>query len=42
MNEVTKDIIQATAPVIKVNGEKITSTMYRVLFDSHPEAKELF
>lgn len=42
MNETTKAIIKSTAPVLKQYGEEITSVMYRVLFERHPEAKELF
>jgi nitric oxide dioxygenase len=42
MNEQTKAIIKATAPIIKNHGETITTVMYRRLFDNYPEAKELF
>jgi len=42
MNEATKAIIKSTAPVLKQHGEDITSVMYGVLFERHPEAKELF
>jgi len=42
MNEATKAIIKETAPVLKEHGEDITSVMYGVLFERHPEAKELF
>ena len=42
MNEATKAIIKSTAPVLKKHGEDITSLMYEVLFERHPEAKELF
>jgi len=42
MNEATKAIIKSTAPVLKEHGEDITSVMYGVLFERHPEAKELF
>ena len=42
MNEKTKAIIKSTAPVLKKHGEDITSVMYGVLFERHPEAKELF
>jgi len=42
MNENTKEIIKATAPVIKEHGEAITTAMYKILFEAHPEAKELF
>lgn len=42
MNEQTKAIIKATAPIIKEHSEIITTVMYRRLFDNYPEAKELF
>jgi hemoglobin-like flavoprotein len=42
MNENTKAIIKATAPVLKEKGEEITTTMYKILFDRNPELKELF
>ena len=42
MNENTKSIIKATAPVIKEKGEEITTAMYKILFERNPELKELF
>lgn len=42
MNENTKSIIKATAPLLKEKGEEITSLMYSILFERHPETKELF
>lgn len=42
MNENTKAIIKATAPLLKEKAEEITSIMYPILFERHPEAKELF
>jgi len=42
MNEVTKAIIKSTAPVLKKHGEDITTVMYKVLFERHPEAQDLF
>lgn len=42
MNEKTKAIIKATAPVLKIRGEEITTVMYRFLFERNPELKELF
>ncbi|PHS56181.1 MAG: hypothetical protein COB17_09870 [Sulfurimonas sp.] len=42
MNENTKAIIKATAPIIKKHGEEITTVMYKFLFLNHPEAKDLF
>jgi nitric oxide dioxygenase len=42
MNENTKAIIKATAPVLKEKGEAITTAMYKILFERNPELKELF
>ena len=42
MNDNTKAIIKATAPVLKEHGEAITTTMYEFLFGDNPELKELF
>ncbi len=42
MNENTKAIIKATAPVLKEKGEEITTAMYKTLFERNPELKELF
>lgn len=42
MNENTKAIIKATAPVLKDKGEEITTAMYAILFERNPELKELF
>lgn len=42
MNENTKAIIKATAPVLKEKGEEITTVMYEFLFERNPELKDLF
>lgn len=42
MNETTKEIIKSTAPVLKENGEAITTAMYKVLFSKYPQTQELF
>jgi len=42
MNENTKAIIKATAPVLKEKGEEITTAMYKILFERNPELQELF
>lgn len=42
MNNETKAIIKATAPVLKEHGEAITTEMYKVLFEKYPQTKELF
>jgi len=42
MNEETKAIIKATAPVLKEHGEAITKEMYKIMFNNHPEVQVLF
>lgn len=42
MNDETKAIIKATAPVLKQHGEAITTAMYKVLFEKYPQTQELF
>ncbi len=38
----TKEIIKSTAPVLEVHGEAITKVLYELLFDKHPELKDVF
>ncbi len=38
----TIDIVKSTAPVIKQHGQKITTRMYEIMFDTHPEVKAQF
>jgi nitric oxide dioxygenase len=42
MTEKSKEIVKATAPVVKEHGEAITTAMYKILFERYPETKELF
>lgn len=42
MNNETKAIIKATAPVIKEHGEAITTEMYKILFEKYPQTQALF
>lgn len=42
MTENTKNIIKATAPVLKERKDEITETMYKILFEKYPETKVLF
>lgn len=42
MTETTKQIIQATAPIVKEQGAAITTRMYERLFSAHPELEVLF
>lgn len=38
----TIEIVKSTAPVLQVHGEAITKVFYRLLFDKHPELKDVF
>lgn len=42
MNNETKAVIKATAPVIKEHGEAITTEMYKILFEKYPQTQALF
>ena len=39
--EATK-ILKATAPVVREHGPAITTAMYRIMIEEHPEIKGLF
>ncbi|TCI90630.1 NO-inducible flavohemoprotein [Tenacibaculum sp. M341] len=38
----TIEIVKATAPVLKLHGEAITKVFYQLLFEKHPELKDVF
>jgi nitric oxide dioxygenase len=38
----TIDIVKSTAPIIKEHGKTITSRMYEIMFETHPEVKSQF
>jgi hemoglobin-like flavoprotein len=38
----TIDIVKSTAPIIKEHGKTITSRMYEIMFENHPEVKAQF
>jgi len=42
LSEKTKEIVNATAPVLQEKGVEITTRMYERLFSEHPETKEFF
>ena len=42
VSQQTIDIVKSTAPVIKQHGKKITTRMYEIMFDIHPEVKAQF
>lgn len=42
MSPATIELLKATAPVVKEHGTAITSTMYKTMFATYPEVKNLF
>ncbi|TYZ69072.1 hypothetical protein PybrP1_010976 [[Pythium] brassicae (nom. inval.)] len=42
MSPGTVELLVATAPVVKQHGTAITSTMYKTMFSTHPEVRNLF
>lgn len=38
----TIEIVKATAPILQVQGEEITKVFYTLLFDKHPELRDVF
>lgn len=38
----TIEIVKSTAPVLQVHGESITTEFYKLLFENHPELKDVF
>ncbi len=38
----TIEIVKSTAPVLEEHGEAITKVFYRLLFENHPELKDVF
>ncbi|MEH2395311.1 MAG: globin domain-containing protein [Nostoc sp.] len=42
ISQQTIDIVKSTAPILKKNGEQITTRMYEIMFQNHPEIKEQF
>ncbi|MBD2523051.1 globin domain-containing protein [Nostoc sp. FACHB-133] len=42
VSQQTIDIVKSTAPVLKKNGQQITTRMYEIMFQNHPEIKEQF
>jgi len=38
----TIEIVKATSPLLKKKGQEITTRMYQIMFNSHPEVKEQF
>ncbi len=41
-NKKTIEIVKSTAPVLEQHGEAITRVFYELLFENHPELKDIF
>lgn len=42
ISQQTIDIVKSTAPILKQQGQKITTRMYEIMFDKYPEVKAQF
>jgi nitric oxide dioxygenase len=42
ISQQTIDIVKSTAPILKEHGKTITSRMYEIMFETHPEVKAQF
>ena len=42
VSQKTIDIVKSTAPIVKQHGKTITTRMYEIMFDTHPEVKSQF
>lgn len=42
ISQQTIDIVKSTAPVLKEHGQAITTQMYKIMFEKHPEVKTQF
>ncbi|GGB56996.1 NO-inducible flavohemoprotein [Virgibacillus dakarensis] len=38
----TRDIVKATVPILQERGDEITSRFYQLMFENHPELKNIF
>ncbi len=42
VSQKTIEIVKSTAPFLKKSGKQITTRMYEIMFENHPEVKEKF
>ena len=42
VSQKTIDIVKSTTPVLKKQGQEITTRMYEIMFQNHPEVKSQF
>src|SRR5690625_995184 len=38
----TIELVKATVPILEVRGDEITSRFYQLMFENHPELKNIF
>src|SRR5690625_4572539 len=42
LDQETREIVKSTVPVLKEHGTAITKSFYRLMFNDHPELKNIF
>lgn len=42
VSQKTIEIVKSTAPILKKHGQQITTRMYEIMFQNHPEVREKF
>ncbi|MBC1239036.1 MULTISPECIES: globin domain-containing protein [Nostoc] len=42
ISQQTINIVKSTAPILKKNGQQITTRMYEIMFHNHPDIKKQF
>jgi len=42
LDQETRDIVKSTVPVLQEHGTAITKSFYRLMFENHPELKNIF
>ncbi|WP_077329881.1 NO-inducible flavohemoprotein [Virgibacillus siamensis] len=42
LDKQTRDIVKATVPILQERGDEITSRFYQLMFENHPELKNIF
>ncbi|MBD2438822.1 globin domain-containing protein [Nostoc sp. FACHB-110] len=42
ISQQTINLVKSTAPILKKNGQQITTRMYEIMFQSHPEIQKQF
>lgn len=42
LDKETRDIVKATVPILQEHGSEITKRFYQLMFENHPELKNIF